>query len=153
MFSQSKHPIEGDYVETKNDNFIFDVKGLRHPKDRTICFLRFIPNPDGDRERNGKIYKKIYDLQERYVFLQDNSPKYLFYSQNYDLKLQGVQNKDIKKIYTPYEFFKRLKEMKVLSEAQQKSINLCNLLINQGNLSEGSIGITGSQMVNLNKKE
>ena len=58
--------IEGDYIETKNDGLIFDVKGLLHPKDRKICFLRFYPSPEGDRVRYGKHYKKIYDLKKRY---------------------------------------------------------------------------------------
>ena len=53
--------IEGDYIQTKKNNFFFDVKDLQHPKDRTICFIRFFPSPDGDIILNGVNYKKIYD--------------------------------------------------------------------------------------------
>ena len=62
--------IEGDYLETKNDNLIFDVKGLLHPKDRKICYIRFYPDPSGDRVREGIKYKKIYDLDERAQYLR-----------------------------------------------------------------------------------
>ena len=49
--------IEGDYIETKNDQLIFDVKGILHPKDRKICFIRFYPDSDGDRIKDSKRYK------------------------------------------------------------------------------------------------
>ena len=90
--------IEGDYIETKKDHLIFDVKGLSHPIDRKICFIRFYPHPNGDRIREGKRYKKLYDLKERYSFLRNNFSHYLFFSKELDLELQGVKNHDIKKI-------------------------------------------------------
>jgi len=147
------HPIEGDYLETKDNGFIFDVKGLRHPNNKIISFLRFIPQKDGERKRKGIGYKKIYDLEERYSFLRENYPKYLFYSSNYDLELQGVKKNEIKKIFTPHECLQNLKNKSNPSESQQRSVDLCNLLINDGNLTESEIGITGSQMVGLNKKD
>lgn len=141
--------IEGDYIETKENNLIFDVKGLLHPKDRKICFLRFYPTSQGDRVRNGKYYKKIYDLKQRYQFLRVNFPKYLFYSNELDLELQGVRNEDIKKIYTPRENFKRLKKDSQLSNLEEFSIELCELFKSEGDVLEDSVGITGSCMVGL----
>ena len=143
--------IEGDYIETKNDNLIFDVKGFLHPKDRKICFIRFYPTSQGDRVRNGKYYKKIYNLKQRYQFLKDNFPKYLFYSIELDLELQGVRNEDIKKIYTPRENLKRLKQESQLSNLERNSKELCELFISEGNILEDSVGITGSSMVGLAK--
>ena len=61
--------IEGDYLETKEDHLFFDIKGVHHPKDAKICFIRFHPDPNGDREINGMKYKKIYDLAERFAYL------------------------------------------------------------------------------------
>ncbi len=141
--------IEGDYIETKENNLIFDVKGLLHPIDRKICFLRFYPNKDGDRIRNNVIYKKVYNLNERYSILREKFPKYLFFSEELDLELQGVRNKDIKKIYTPREYFKKICEKKHLSYLEKCSKELCELFITGGGVLENSIGITGSQMVGL----
>ena len=143
--------IEGDYIESKGDNLFFDVKGIHHPKERKICFIRFYPDPKGDRERRGQKYTKIYDLKQRYSFLKKNYPKYLFFSENLDLELQGVKNKDIKKIYTPREHFRDLQGKESVSEVEKYSRLLCDLFINEGNLPENSIGITGSSMVGLNK--
>ncbi|TFG06440.1 MAG: hypothetical protein EU539_07665 [Promethearchaeota archaeon] len=145
--------IEGDYLESKNDNLIFDVKGLLHPKERKICFIRFYPHPDGDRSRDGLKYKKIYDLQARYSFLRKNFPKYLFFSNERDLELQGVRIEDIKEIYTPRDYFKKLQTKHDLSNIENYSKDLCNLFINECDISDTSIGISGSPMVHLNKED
>ena len=88
--------IEGDYLETKENHLFFDIKGFYHPDDRKISFLRFYPDPNGDREKEDKKYKKIYNLDERYTYLKENYPKYLFHSNQLDIELQGVKNEDIK---------------------------------------------------------
>ncbi|MHA1489892.1 MAG: hypothetical protein ACTSRI_09570 [Promethearchaeota archaeon] len=145
--------IEGDYLETKEDNLIFDVKGLFHPNNRKICFLRFYPAPEGDRIREGVKYKKIYDLKDRYSFLREKFPKYLFFSKELDLELQGVRNEDIKKIYTPREYLKTISDKDNLTNIEKYSIMLCELFLDDGGIPKNSIGITGSSMVNLNRHD
>ncbi|UCC20311.1 MAG: hypothetical protein JSV62_03215 [Promethearchaeota archaeon] len=142
--------IEGDYIETKSNNLFFDVKGLLHPNDYFICFLRFFPQSDGDRTKNGLNFKKVYKLNERYTILRSKYPKYLFYSKELDLEVQGVKKKGVKKIYTPRAFYRKLKGRNQLTNSEKRSIDLCRLLISESNLSENSIGITGSMMVGLN---
>jgi len=146
------HGIEGDYIESKNDNLIFDVKGLLHPNDRKICFIRFYPDQEGDRVRKGIHYKKIYNLNKRYSFLKENFPKYLFYSKKLDLELQGVRTKDIKRIYSPKDYFKSLTKKENLSTLEKYSKKLCEIFINEGNIPKDAIGITGSPMVDLDKQ-
>ncbi|TFF90264.1 MAG: hypothetical protein EU548_03885 [Promethearchaeota archaeon] len=143
--------IEGDYLETKTNHLFFDVKGLRHPKDRKICFVRFYPNPEGDRLREGLKYKKIYNLQERYAFLKAKFPQYIFYSEQLDLEVQGVELSEIKKIYTPRDYIQRLRRQSEFTRLEQCSLELCDLFIEEGKLPEKVIGITGSPMVGLNK--
>ena len=115
-------------------------------------YIRFYPDPNGDREKDGKRYKKIYKLNERYAYLKKNHPKYLFHSDQLDLELQGVRNEDIKKIYTPRDYLKELRAKTNLSRIEKSSVELCDLFITEGNLKEGDIGITGSPMVGLNKE-
>ncbi len=141
--------IEGDFIETK-ENLFFDVKGIHHPKDRKICYIRFYPNDLlGDRIKNGKRYKKIYDLKERYSYLKEYYPKYLFYSKEFDLEVQGVQDEDIQCVYTPREYFKSLYHKSDLSKIEKISKELCELFISEGEIPFNSIGITGSPMVGL----
>ncbi len=152
-FMKNVQAIEGDYIETKRGNLFFDVKGLLHPNDYIICFLRFFPDPNGLRIKNSINFRKIYNLDERYALLREKYPEYLFFSKELDLEVQGVKKKEIKKIYTPRNCFKKLLEKKMLSTSEKCCRTLCELFISQGNLSEGSIGITGSIMVGLNTEE
>ncbi|MFX0001320.1 MAG: nucleotidyltransferase domain-containing protein [Candidatus Hermodarchaeota archaeon] len=145
--------IEGDYIETKKDHLFFDVKGLLHPDEYIICFLRFFPAPEGERIKDDIKFRKIYNLEERYALLREKYPNYLFFSRELDLEVQGVKKEEIKKIYTPRIFFKKLLEKNLLSSIELRSRELCELFISQGNLSEDSIGITGSTMVGLNTKD
>ena len=144
--------IEGDYIETKESNLIFDVKGLLHPNDRKICFLRFYPDPNGDRIKEGIKYSKIYNLDDRYSLLRAKYPEYLFFSKELDLEVQGVMNQDIKKIYTPREYLQNLKEKKNPSKLELRSKSLCEFFIDKGGIPHDLIGITGSSMVDLDKK-
>jgi len=145
--------IEGDYIETKEDKLFFDVKGLLHPNDYIISFLRFFPHPDGERKKKEISYKKIYKLNERYDFLKKNFPKYLFYSNELGLEVQGVKKDEIKKVYTPRTFFKDLIKKKPITLNEKYSKDLCELFITEGNISKNSIGITGSIMVGLNTED
>ncbi len=144
--------IEGDYLETKQDHLFFDIKGIYHPHNRKICFLRFYPDQNGDRIKDDIKFKKIYSLEERYSKLREQYPQYLFFSKNFDLELQGVKYEDIKQIYTPRAYFKKLKDKHELTETEIQSKNLCELLIHKGDIPENSIGISGSPMIGLNKK-
>ncbi len=145
--------IEGDYIETKNDNLFFDVKGLLHPDNYTICYIRFFPSLEGDRIKNGIKFKKVYQLSDRYALLREKYPHHLFFSKELDLEVQGVKKKEIKEIYTPRNFFKNLLEKNDLTNIEIRSKELCKLLISKGNISENSIGITGSTMVGLNTED
>lgn len=145
--------IEGDYVETKEDHLFFDVKGLHHPNDRKICFLRFIPDVEGDRVRDGISYSKIYDLQQRYAIINEKYPQYSFFSQEMDMILQCVENKDIKKTYSPQDFYKSVISKQDLTEVERISKELCTLFVDLGNIPENMIGITGSPMIGLNTKK
>ncbi len=144
--------IEGDYLETKKDGLIFDVKGLLHPRDRKICFLRFYEDPNGDRVKGGRKFRKVYELSERYAILKERFPDYLFYSSELDLEVQGVGNENIKHIYAPREYFQELREKQNYNKAEQLSKELCELFIERGNINNSSIGISGSQMVGLSKE-
>ncbi|MFX1498326.1 MAG: hypothetical protein ACFFBH_12435 [Promethearchaeota archaeon] len=145
--------IEGDYIETRNNNLFFDVKGIHHPPDRKVCFIRFYPSSDGDRIKYGKKYKKIYDLTERYLFLRKNYPKFLFFSNQFDIELQGVRNREIKKIYSPLEYYQNLCRKTKTNHLEKCSIEMCKLFIEKGGIPKHAIGITGSQMVGLSREK
>ncbi|MFX1358019.1 MAG: hypothetical protein ACFFA8_12145 [Promethearchaeota archaeon] len=143
--------IEGDYIETKENHLFFDVKGYHHPKDRKICYIRFYPDKTGDRIKDNLSYKKVYAFNERFSLLREKFPQYLFYSNQFDLELQGVKFEDIKNIYHPRDCLKNLQIKNSLNSIEKKSKELCELFIDKGEIPKESIGISGSLMVGLNK--
>ncbi|MCP4761703.1 MAG: hypothetical protein GY870_07975, partial [archaeon] len=76
---------------------------------------------------------------------------YLFHSEELDLELQCVKKGALKQNYTPRDHFKELHEKEDISKVEKYSQLLCELFINEGNIPENTIGITGSSMVGLNK--
>ena len=141
--------IEGDYLETKDNHLFFDIKGYHHPRDRKICFLRFVPDQNGERIKEGRKYRKIYSLDERYLKLEEKYPQFIFFSKELDLRVQGVKKEDIEKIYAPKEYYKSLNLKKELTKLELHSTNLCKLLITDGSIPEDAIGISGSPMIGL----
>jgi len=73
------YPIEGFFIKSVDD-LIFDVKGLSHPQDRIISFVRYVPAKfyENTQKSFTKGYSKLYDLLERYAFLHQNFPQYIY---------------------------------------------------------------------------
>ena len=97
--------FEGDFLET-NDGLIFDVKGLLHPPERKIAYLRYIPasffNSDYKNTKLEEIRKikrqiekkfgiivadvrfgreafiKLYDIPSRFTILSHFKPEYIY---------------------------------------------------------------------------
>ena len=127
---------EGDLLET-DEGLIFDVKGLIHPPERIIAFLRYFLDTTGDRVRKGIRYKKIYSLEDRYKFLETNYPQYLFNDKTSGEVLQGVRRESIKQIYRPAEFLGELYEkfedgqLERVSPILRKTLEMVTLLKSQ----------------------
>ena len=93
---------EGDFIETKN-NLIFDVKGMVHPPKKIIAYIRYIPDKEGERQRDGQRFRKIYDLSERNEYLKKNYPEYILYDIVFDEVMNMVPIKDLSIHYKPIE--------------------------------------------------
>jgi predicted nucleotidyltransferase len=145
--------IEGDYIETKTTSLFFDVKGLNHPVDRKICYIRFIPDENGDRIKDGIKYKKVYDLEERDRLITEKYPQYRSYFPDYDMELQCVRNEEIKKIYSPRQYLNSLRNKRSLNNIEKRTLEMCDLLITKTNIPKNQIGVTGSPMIGLNSKD
>jgi len=139
---------EGDFIETYQ-NLIFDVKGLIHPPNRIIAFIRYFQAEKGERKRQRKTYSKVYSLSERYVWLKKNFPEYLVYDPVFDEVLCEVPVEDVKRHYKPAEELNRLRKAESLDDLEFKALELASLLKSSANVSWNSIGVSGSIMVGL----
>ena len=90
------NPIEGDLIENR-DGIFFDVKGLVHPSSKIIAFIRCVPDPNGNREKDGQRYSKFYSLSKRYDLLRQKYPQYLVNDPVFNTLLCEVPIEDIKK--------------------------------------------------------
>lgn len=139
---------EGDFIETYED-IIFDVKGLVHPPDRIIAFIRYFPNKEGERRRNGEAYSKIYSLSRRYALLRERYPNFLVYDPVLDEVLCEVPVNAVRNHYKPIETLRQLRSSNNLNRVEGQALQLAQLLQEAANIPWDAIGISGSIMVKL----
>ncbi len=145
-------PIEGFFIETP-EHLIFDVKGLLHPPDRTVAYLRYYPCVQGTRARNRVKYAKVYDLNERAAWLAKNYRQYLWYCDQWQMEVQAVPNT----MTTPYDPRKKLQELQQtpedeISPSAKNARDLAQLLQSKAP-DTSEVGVTGSILVGLENAE
>ena len=152
MMMQYVKAREGDLVETLEGN-IFDVKGFVHPPGKVVAFIRFTPDFEGDRKREGTTYRKVYPLKERYELLQERFPKYLVFDTVFDEQLCEVPIKAIKQHYKPTEGLENLRCKDLLDEGEIDALEFAELLKKNVGVSWDKLGISGSLLVGLHKPD
>ncbi|WP_067089706.1 DNA polymerase subunit beta [Methanobrevibacter curvatus] len=151
-----------DFIHTKEDLY-FATTNYIHPKDRIISFLRYIPDKNGDREKNGKKYRKV-SSDEAYSYLREKYPEYLYFCDVTNIEMMGVPYKQIKEIIKPE---KRLVEIRKEFEDKsfktsknssntdfyKKLVDLSDFFHYIGGIDYKHLGISGSILPNLQKSE
>jgi predicted nucleotidyltransferase len=139
---------EGDLIQT-GDNVIFDVKGLVHPPDKVVAFPRYIPTREGTRGHGASLYGKVYNLAERFQFLQQHAPQLIVFDPVFGETVCEVPTNDITKHYQPVQKLKQLRESKRLMDLERKAVTLTETLKDAADIQWSSIGISGSIMAGL----
>lgn len=137
-----------DFVYT-TDGLYFATTSYHHPKNRVLAFLRYIPDDNGEREKDGKKYTKV-DSETAYKFLEENYPYYLFDDDNTGLKMMGVPSDKIKKILRPNERLKEIMESDTDSQFFKKVITLAETFHKYADVPYDCLGISGSVLPGLN---
>lgn len=148
-----KQPLEGWFLTTK-EGLIFDTKGIVHPPDRVIAYLRYIPaHLFGDQvskeKRRG--YFKVYLLEDRKKELQARFPWYLYPSKCLDATLQAVPHEQLLRLHDPTEKFQWLvqqsrSELDMLSKC---CVELGLAICSGAGISMANLGVSGSILVDL----
>ena len=139
---------EGDLIENF-DGCIFDVKGLIHPQSRIVAFIRYVPEPNGNRERDGKRYNKFYSLSKRYALLKQNYPQYLLNDPVFNTLLCEVPHQDVKQHYQPARGLQGLRKRDNLDETETTALQFMELLRENAGVPWSKLGISGSILVRL----
>ena len=122
-----------DFFETK-EGWIFAVADYSHPEGLR-SMLRYIPDAAGEREADGKRYRKM-DFDPAYEFLRREK-------QNYVRDLHVVPVADVLRIYRPSE------GLLSVAERDPRVRKIAGLLA-EGGVPWEQMGITGSMLVGLN---
>ena len=143
--------IEGDYLETVEGLF-FAVKGFRHPRGRVIAYLRYIPDPAGERLHRGKRYRRVYDIEDTTGLLKAKYPYYFGEVDYLGQSLQTVPVERIKKVYDPGTALKMIIEnpRNHLEEAAKEFVSA---LIHESRVPLRYLGISGSLMTGFATKD
>ena len=136
--------VEGYFVKT-SDNLIFEVKGVVHPHDRIIAYVRYVPNLDSPGSDSS--FRKIYDLHEREEYLSNGFLGYLWFSKTHGRVLQAVPHKKIVRVLNPIEHMDQIRNDK--SALSIATTNLVELLLDNTGINRTEIGVTGSQLVGV----
>jgi predicted nucleotidyltransferase len=140
---------EGDFIESI-EGLIFDVKGLVHPPDRLIAFIRYYPDEKGSRKRQGTNYSKVYSLSERFQLLSEKFPEYIVYDSTSDAKLCEVPIQKVRRRYKPTQKLEELRgNPKCLDELEKKALELADIVKMSANIFSRKVGVSGSIMVGL----
>jgi len=143
---------EGFAVETK-EGLIFTVKGLLHPPDRVIAYLRYFPDPEGDRKRNDILYRRVYGFEEQQKILESRFPVYLKEDPVLGIRVQAVPRELMRRIYDPCRELKALQSRGTGNLVEEKTIAFARLLMQTGHAPSENIGVSGSVMLGLHNSE
>jgi predicted nucleotidyltransferase len=141
---------EGDLIETKG-NIVFDVKGLVHPPNRIVAFIRYVPDPNGNRRRGEKRYSKYYALSKRYDLLRREYPQYLVDDPVFNTLLCEVPVEDVKTHYLPAQGLQDLRNKNSLDEAETAALRFMEILKEQSRVQWSKLGVSGSILVKLHE--
>lgn len=142
-----ENPVEGYFLIT-SENLIFEVKGIVHPQDRIIAYLRYVPE-DSPGKPNPH-YRKIYDFNERYEYLNSRFSDYLWLSKVHGRIIQSVPRQRIASILGPVEGLAQMKNNRgTLSRLEKATVLLAERLVQTTGIAWSDIGITGSQLLGI----
>ena len=142
--------VEGFAVETV-EGLIFTVKGLIHPPQRLIAYLRFIPDPGGDRKRGGVLYRRVYQFEEQRDILQRRFPFYIGHDPVFGFEVQRVPGNYIQKIYDPCLRLAEIFENGAKDPLEKNSLAFANLLKEAAGVPLSCLGVSGSVLVGLHR--
>ncbi|MDR0911027.1 MAG: DNA polymerase subunit beta [Methanobrevibacter sp.] len=154
-----------DFIYTKDDLF-FATTNYIHPANRILSFLRYIPDENGDREKNGKNYRKV-DSDEAYDYLRKNHPEYLYQCDITNIEMMGVPYDKISEVIKPEkrlkeirEEFNKIYEKNTKNKDELNTLNFYKKLIDLSDffhyvagIDYNNLGISGSILPGLQKSE
>jgi predicted nucleotidyltransferase len=118
-----------------------------------VAFIRYVPDPSGSRERDGKRYSKYYALSKRYELLKQKYPQYLVNDPVFNTLLCEVPVEDIIQYYMPANGLQELRNRNNLDldEAETAALRFMEILKENFGVRWSKLGVSGSILVKLHE--
>jgi predicted nucleotidyltransferase len=103
----------------------------------------------GDRNKGGKVYRRLYHFDEQEQQIRSTYPQYLAFDPVFQTTLQSVPKYMVHKIYDPRQRFSELEQARTRAEIEEDAVAFLDLLRNQAGVPSSALGITGSLLTGL----
>ena len=140
--------LEGAAVET-TAGLIFTVKGVVHPPDGVVAYLRYVPDPEGDRVRGGERYRRVYSVVEQEEALGARGLSYRRVDPTFGESVDAVPWGDVTRVYDPRERLQRLRDLGPDGPLTADALALAELLRETASVPPSALGLTGSLLFDL----
>jgi predicted nucleotidyltransferase len=145
---QDASALEGAAVETEA-GLIFTVKGVVHPPDRIVAYLRYVPDKRGERLRGQKRYRRVYSGAEREETLLALGLSYHVDDPLLGVPVDAVPWDDVTRVYDPRERLQRLRSVGPDAALAADALALAELLRDAAGVPGTALGLTGSLLFDL----
>jgi predicted nucleotidyltransferase len=153
MTAQRTAPVFEGFALQTTDDLVFTVKGLVHPPDRVIAYLRYLPDSQGNRERDGVHYRRVYHFEEQLEILEARYPVYLRHDPVFGICLQSVPRRLIQTIYDPRRFLATLRETGPADLVEESALGLAYVLQEAAMVPWQNLGVSGSLLVGMQNED
>ena len=150
---RSASALEGAAVETAA-GLIFTVKGVVHPPDGVVAYLRYVPDPRGERVRDRGVrgrerYRRVYSIAEQQEALTSLGLSYRTDDPVLGVPVEAVPWADVARVYDPRERLQRLRAEGPDSSLAADALALAELLRAAAGVPPAALGLTGSLLFDL----
>ena len=145
---RSASAVEGAAVETAA-GLIFTVKGVVHPPDRVVAYLRYVPDPRGERVRGRERYRRVYSVAEQQEALSARGLSYRTDDPALGVPIEAVPWADVARVYDPRKRLQRLRAEGPDGPLATDALALAELLRAAAGVSPVALGLTGSLLFDL----
>ena len=144
--------LEGAAVETAA-GLIFTVKGVVHPPDRVVAYLRYVPDSRGERLRGRMRYRRVYSVAEREETLRALGLSYRRDDPMLGVPVDAVPWDDVTRVHDPRERLQRLRDTGSDGALTEDALALAELLRDAAGVPGKALGLTGSLLFDLHSAD
>ena len=140
---------ESHYLETREGSFLA-IKGFEHPPNRWIGVLRYVFDAGhGDRQKGGKLYRRLYRFAEQEQWIRAAFPEYLAFDPVFQTTLQSVPRSLVQRIYDPCLRLRDLVQACPEKGIEADAAAFAGFLQKETGVPQSCLGITGSLLIGL----